>query len=259
MFCPKCKSIISKKRINNQIIEFCNCPDKLESNFVVSTEPVIRQHNKPVKSSSSNQMITIREKSKKKFTMIEESIVKEKRLPSDYTQIPFDLRLSNNARLPSFWKQNQVQKRLSRKTEELYEHYYRKIEDAFNGSELKFYLSFIPNESLSDFNVDYWGLGFKTSKIEIFYVGTKLNDLASWDSKVLEKESDVILPYRLFTNYYRKLNFDQLNLRKLNDILKDDWTKFKSQHQNLEFQPLTYSELYQSFKKLLFNKKVDQI
>lgn len=254
MFCPKCKSIISRKKINNQIVEFCNCPDKLESKYVTTIEPEKKRTKRETKITSEGKVITIKERSKKKFITIQEPIIKEKRLPSEYASLTIELRLSNNARLPSFWKQRQVQQRLSKQTEERYERYYRKIEDEFKGSELRFFISFLPNETLSDFNIDYWGLGFKTDVFQIFYAGTKLNDLASWDSKVLEKETDVILPYRLFTNYSRKLNFDLLSLRQLIDILKQDWIKFKNQHHDLNYQPISYTELYGNFKNTLFKK-----
>ena len=254
MFCPKCKAIISKKRINNQLVEFCNCPDKLESNYIATVEQPTRQPKKQVKITPEGQIINIKEKNRKKFNTIQESVVKEKRLPSDYANLPLDLRISNNARLPSFWKQTQVQQRLLKQTEERYDRYYRKIEDAFIDSGLGFFVSLLPNETLTDFFVDYWGLAFKSREFTVFYAGTKLNDLASWESKVLEKESDVILPYRLFTNYSRKLDFDRLSLQQLVEILKSDWLKLKDSQQLQNYQSISMTELYSNFKQALFNK-----
>ena len=253
MFCPKCKSIISKKRINNQIIEFCNCPDKLESNYVQDLEQKPTRQKKETHISSEGKIIHIKEKTKKKFVTIQDSIVKESRLPSEYSTVPLELRLSNDARLPSFWKLNQVQQRLLKQTEERYERYYRKLEDAFKGTNLYLFISFLPNDTLTDFSVDQWGLGFKIEKFEIFYAGTKLNDLASFDSKVLEKESEVILPYRLFEGYSKKLNFDYLTLGQLVGILRDDWIKYKEINQHITFQPLSFIELYKEFKMTSFH------
>ena len=251
MFCPKCKSIISKKRINNQIIEFCNCPDKLESNYVAETTPRKTRKVQP-KITNEGKIITIKERNKKKFTTIQESTFKPKREPSEYSKLELELRISNKARMPTFWKQNEIQQRLLKQTEENYNRYYRKIEDFFKNTELRFYISFLPNETLTEFFIDHWGLAFGPD-FTIFYAGTKLNDLASWESKVLEKESDLILPYPLFSGYSRKLDFDKLSLRQLLDILRNDWIKFKESHQQITIQPLSVSELYSNFKKTFLN------
>ena len=254
MFCPKCKAIISKKRINNQLVEFCNCPDKLESNYIATVEQPARQPKKQFKITPEGQIINIKEKNTKTITTIQESVNKEKRLPSEYANLPLDLRISNNARLPSFWKQTQVQERLLKQTEERYERYYRKIEDAFKDSGLGFFISFLPNETLTEFFVDYWGLAFKSKEFTIFYAGTKLNDLASWESKVLEKESDVILPYRLFSSYSRKLDFDRITLKQLVEILQSDWLKLKDTLQLQNYQLFSMTELYSNFKQAFFGK-----
>ncbi len=253
MFCPKCKSIISKKRINNQIVEFCNCPDKLESNYIVQTVPEKKAPRQSTKITSEGKVLYKKVQSTMKFTTIQESTFKPKREASEYSKIPLDLRISKNARLPAFWKQQQVQNRLLKQTEELYERYYRKIEDFFSDTELKFFISLIPNDTLSDFSVDHWGLGFKAKdEFSIFYSGTKLNDLAAFDSKVLEKESDLILPYRLFKGFSRKLDFDKLTFRQLLEILKNDWSKYKENTPEIIFQPFSIDELFTYFKRALF-------
>lgn len=248
MFCPKCKAIISKKRINGQLVEFCNCPDKLESNYIVETinEPKRKTHvSQP---SQKSQVITYKERSKKKFTTIQESTFKPKRAPSEYTNLDIELRLSKNARLPTFWKQKAIQERLIHQVNDIYERYYRKLEDYFASTELTFFLSFVPNETLSDFSIDHWGVGFGNPDFTIFYAGTKLNDLASWESKVLEKEADVLLPYRLFHNYTKKLDFDRLTLKQLVDLLKEDWEKYKAIN-HTSIRKLTFTEIYSNFKQ----------
>lgn len=254
MFCPRCKSIITKKRINNQIVEFCNCPDKLESNYVAEVIPEKRVSRKKTQITSEGRILQNKRPAKRKFVTIHESIVKPQREPSEYTKIPLDLRISPKARLPAFWKQQQIQKRLLKQTDELYERYYRKIDDFFQSTELKFYVSFFPNDTISEFSVDYWGLGFKANdEFIIFYAGTKLNDLASFDSKVLEKESDLQLPYRLFNDYSRKLNFDRLSLGQLLEILKNDWIKYKETNSTIQIQVPSYIELYKFFKEKLYS------
>lgn len=253
MFCPKCKAIISKKRINGQLVEFCNCPDKLESNYIAQTinEPKPVRQSKP--RTRKPQITSSKEKRKKVFTTIQESTFKPKREPSEYSSLPIELRISNNARLPTFWKQKKIQERLIQQTDDKYERYYRKIEDFFIDTELRLFISFLPNETLTDFSVDHWGLGFKlNNKFTIFYAGTKLNDLASFESKVLEKEADIILPYKLFTNYSRKLDFDRLSLKQLLDILKNDWSKFKQSDQNQTVDSYPITELYYNFKSIFF-------
>ena len=254
MFCPKCKSIISKKRINYQFVEFCICPDKLEANYVSEVIPEKKEKKKTTQITAEGRIIQNKQPTKRKFVTIQESIVKPQRVPSDYVKIPLDLRISPKARLPAFWKQQQVQKRLLKQTEELYDRYYRKIEDFFTSTELKFYISFLPNDMLTEFSVDHWGLGFKANtELGIFYAGTKLNDLGSFDSKVLEKESDVKLPYRLFNDYSRKLNFDRLSLGQLLEILRNDWLRFKQTNSTVQIQSCSFSELYEFFKKELFS------
>ena len=109
MFCPKCKSIISKKRKNNQIVEFCNCPDKLEANYVSEVIPENKEPRKRTQITAEGRIIQNKQPSKRKFVTIQESIVKSTREPSEYTKIPLDLRISPKARLTSFWKQQQVQ------------------------------------------------------------------------------------------------------------------------------------------------------
>ncbi len=253
MFCPKCKSIISKKRINNQIVEFCNCPDKLESKFISETipekKPVRRSSRKP----SEGKVTNIKEQNKRKFTTIQESIFKPKREPSEYTKLPLELRISNNAHMSSFWKQEVVQKSLLKLTEETYERYYRRIEDYFVGTGLRFFISFLPNDTLTEFSVDHWGLAFNDPNFTVFYAGTKLNDLGSFDSRVLEKKSDLILPNRLFPSYNRTLNFDHLTLGQLLDVLKSDWTKYKEIHHESHFESTSLNEIYANFKNIVFS------
>jgi hypothetical protein len=204
------------------------------------------------KKEQKSQITNIKEKNRRKFVTIQESNVKPKREPSEYAKLNLELRISNNAKLPSFYKRNQVQQRLLKATEERYDRYYRKIEDFFAQTELKFFVSLFPNETLTDFSIDYWGLGFKSNSFTIFYAGTKLNDLGSFESKVLEKHSDVIKPYRLFNGYNKQLNFDSLNLGQLLEILKLDWIKYANQNNNIV--SITYSELYTEFKKFFFKK-----
>lgn len=254
LICPKCKSIISKKRINNQVVEFCNCPDKLESNYISEPIQERKRSRQSTTITSGGQVIHRKRQPKMKFTTIQESTFKPKRAPSEYSKITLDLRISSNARLPAFWKQQQVQKRLLKQTEEIYERYYRKIEDYLVDTDLKFYISLIPNDTLSEFSVDHWGLGFKSNDtFFIFYAGTKLNDLGSLDSKVLEKESDLILPYRLFQGYFRKLDFDRLTLGQLLDVLKIDWFKYKESNPEILIQPISYEDLFRNFKSKLFS------
>lgn len=253
MFCPKCKSIITKKRINNQIVEFCNCPDKLESSYIAETIPMKKPARKTPSVAKKGKIVTYKERSKKRFTTIQEPEFKPKREPSEYASLPLELRLSPNARLPSFWKSNQIQTRLLKQTDEDYERYYRKIEDYFRKTELKLFISLLPNETLTEFAIDHWGLAFNNPDFTIFYAGTKLNDLGSWDSRLLEKESDVILPYRLFNSYSRSLNFDRLSLGQLVEILRNDWEKYKDQKPNAKIESVSIKELYQNFRKTLFS------
>ena len=253
MFCPKCKSIVSKKRINGQVVEFCNCPDKLESNYIVETITKPKNVRQAKQRKQSSQITTIGERNKKKFTTIQESTVKPTREPSKYSTLPIELRISNNARMPTFWKNKQIKDRLIHQTDDMYERYYRKLEDFFSGTELGFFLSLLPNETLGDFSVDHWGIGFKLEDdFMVFYAGTKLNDLASWESKVLEKESDIMLPYRLFPNYTKKLDFDRLSLKQLLEILKADWFKYKESMQPEKLESFSIAEFYTEFKKILF-------
>lgn len=244
MFCPTCKSILTKKRVSNQIVIYCNCPDKKEPKQQIVTIKTSERRKTIISKGTSN-------KKYKKIITISESRVKPKREPSNYSLLPLELRLSKTAKMPPFWLKGEVKNRLINQTSTLYERFYRNLEDFFLHSELQTFISLLPNSSISDFTIDFWGIGTfdMDNNFILWYRGTKLNDRASWDSTVLEKFDDIILPFSKFNPDYKKpkLNLDRLNLKQFCEILLKEWNKYK-ELSSKKYRKPNFNETYTFFR-----------
>lgn len=252
-FCPNCSSILSRKKISGQIHEYCNCPDKTEPKEAATVIIKRTQRRKTIikrtgqKKNSSRQFITI-----------EESSHKTVRESSKYSLLDLNLKLDKHSTLPAIMLTGEISKRLSKAINNLYERFYRKIEDFFSSSELQFVLLLKPNRTLTDFVPTQWGLATFTQKHDLllWYRGTKLNDRASWEAKVIEKREDLFLPFQtLFPKDFKKprLNFDHIRLQELCKILLRTWDTYKDITKKKFYKP-DFPSLYNQFKDRVDNK-----